>query len=366
MDSTCLCGFYFVCFRMQRFKLTRCHPLYLVIVVVVGLTVFNSVLYEPQLGDGRVFPIAAYTDQKVKSAADVSIAWSNLKQAAAGGKHPCEDMNVNRLVQAVLDGAVLCPGSKGYKESVTIFNTALRVMPKIVFRPVNERDVTVAMMLAVKYGLVVTVKNGGHNPAGFSLNQGGMVVDMKHMKKVFWSNEPDNALHAQGGARWSDVHGVIKERGRSIVGGGCPQVGVTGLALGGGVGWTSRYRGLVSDNLLAARIVFPNGTLTAIDSKDNSELLWALRGGGGSNFGVVTEVVLKTFPAEKKYFAGSFCFDRHPDSFKDIIEVLQSMINGEFDLDDRLTMDLFMNRVPPTEDINESPATVRKESGISS
>lgn len=319
---------------------------------MVGLTAFNSVLYEPNYNYKGGLPIMGFTGFRPKSATDLSVAWKTLRQDEAGEKDPCEDYNANRLVQGVLDGPFLCPGSNGYMKTIKVFNTALQIKPKVVIRPQTEEDVSAAVKLAQKYGLIVTVKNGGHNPAGFSLHQGGMVIDMKLMKRVSWAKEQGDVLSSQGGARWSDVHAVVEERSRAIVGGGCPQVGVVGLALGGGVGWLSRSRGLVSDNLLAARIVFPNGTLATVNSQNNPELLWALRGSGGSNFGVITEVLLKTFPAEKEYFAGSFCMDRHPDSLRDILVILQKMINGEFDLDKRLTMDMFMSRLPPTPENN--------------
>lgn len=240
-----------------------------------------------------------------------------------------------------------CPGDEMYNTCMRVFNSALKgLRPLAVVRPRDASDIKTSLVKAAQAGLQVTVKNGGHNPAGHALNDKGMVIDMKDMNSVTWGGDSGLDIISGGGATWEQVHKVLQEKPRTIVGGGCPQVGVVGLALGGGVGWLSRSRGLVSDNVLSLKIVFPNGTLAIVDDERNSELMWALRGAGGSNFGVVTEVRLRTFPGQPEYFAGVYCYEKEPVDLRSTLELVQSVMNGDLDLDDRLTMDMFMSRVP--------------------
>lgn len=268
---------------------------------------------------------------------------------------PCEDSPAKEYLLNQLDGRMLCHSflsSRSYTSQFPIFNRRLSVNPKLIITPTSVEDIALGLKLAKKLNLTVTVRDGGHNPAGFSLNEGGLVIDMAFLRKVefvsessdpVWKNYEDDFIVAQGGAVWSDVHTVLKRRHPlSIVGGGCPSVGVVGLALGGGIGWSSRHRGLVSDNMLAVKLVFPNGTLAVIEEEANPELMWALRGAGGSNFGVIVEVVLRTFPAQHRYLAGQFAIMRHPSDAEDIVNLYGSQILNR-ELDHRLTIDLFFS-----------------------
>ncbi|GMH38605.1 hypothetical protein BSKO_06489 [Bryopsis sp. KO-2023] len=331
----------------------RCrNSLFLVVVAMVGVTLLNSILYHPHLVSTvqqRRSPGSNLVFLNGSSQAMNAVGTSELHLPDMGTdkSSPCNDLIARKIIQAALDGPLLCPDSKAYDEAAMVFNSALKISPGAVIRPTHEGDVLVAMQVAAKYDLVVTVKGGGHNPAGFALNEGGLVIDMKYMDKIWKEDASGSLIRAQGGANWGETYKLMREIRRSVVGGGCPTVGVAGLALGGGVGWLSRSRGLVSDNMMEVKIAFPNATMGVIDAQGYPDLLWALRGAGGSNFGVVTEVLLKTHPAEDKYFAGNFCFERNLGNFRDVLELHRDMINGKVKVDDRLTMDLFMSRIPP-------------------
>ena len=238
-------------------------------------------------------------------------------------KDPCFDEEAIGYLNSHFLGPYLCPKSaESYLSRYPLFNLAISAKPKMVMMPVILNDIRLAVKLAKQQNMTVTVRNGGHNPAGFSISEGGMVIDMVYFSGVHFADEgasdecerqwvtrfPSNAIVAQGGSIWKDVHPLLEERSRSAVLGGCPTVGVVGLALGGGIGWMSRHRGLVSDNVLSVRMVLPDGKVAIVDDTNDPELMWALRGAGGSNFGVVTDLILRTYPAYPSYLAGHIAF----------------------------------------------------------
>jgi diketogulonate reductase-like aldo/keto reductase len=143
-----------------------------------------------------------------------------------------------------------------------------------------------------------TIVSGGHNAAGYNLNSGGVVLNFQEM--TFLKVDKENlVMTAQSGVRWSAVYPQLNNTGIGVTGGGCSHVGVAGFTLGGGWSWLSRSYGLASDNLLNAKIVLANGTLisvnkhTAARNSDVADLWFALRGGGGGNFGVLVELQMK-------------------------------------------------------------------------
>ena len=143
-----------------------------------------------------------------------------------------------------------------------------------------------------------TIVSGGHNAAGYNLNTGGVVLNLQDMQ--FLKVDKENlVMTAQAGVRWEAVYPQLNNTGIGVTGGGCSHVGVAGFTLGGGWSWISRSYGLASDNLLDATVVLSNGTIisvnkdTAARNSEVSDLWFALRGGGGGNFGVVVELQMK-------------------------------------------------------------------------
>ena len=310
--------------------------------VFLGVLSLNAFLYQPAVrrsapvvhGD---VPRKQITLKEGQQGRPTELAVANL-----GGAPPlCNNELALKALQAKLDGTLLCKGSASFKKSTQVFNLLVKKEPSIIVQPSSVGDIGVALRVAGQFNLTVTVKCGGHNPAGFALNNGGMVIDMVHMRRV--RPESDSSIRAEGGALWSDVHKVLEVTDRSIVGGGCQVVGVVGLALGGGVGWTSRHRGLVAHNVLSATVVLPNSTVVDVDHENHPDLFWALKGAGGSNFGVVSSVKMRTFPAHDRYFAGQKCFVRQGNDTADVMEAYGKVVSS-LNLDDRLTVDLFVSR----------------------
>lgn len=301
---------------------------------------------------------------------------------------PCTNKEAARFLKNHLKDEFICPTSaKEYFSEHPIFNSAVSVKPKIVVTPKNINDIAISLQLAKQQDLTVTIKDGGHNPAGFSMNQDGMVIDMAKLKGVHFVDEmkdmscqcwtlqfPPNAIVAEGGTIWKDVHPKGEERNLGVIGGGCPTVGVAGLAVSGGISWISRNRGLVSENVLAYRIVLPDGQVKVVTEQSDPDLMWALGGAGGSNFGVVTDVVLQTFPLEQEsIFAGSlrlercvvsplcwkatFWMFRKVEKVAELIDLyVATVLKGN--LDRRATCDMFVGRTLTSERETKTMVTI--------
>ena len=140
-----------------------------------------------------------------------------------------------------------------------------------------------------------------------SIGSDGFVIYLSEMAQVI-IDETSKVIHIQAGARWGDIYNKTGSD-YLIVGGLCLSVGVSGYTLGGGYGLLSRYHGLAVDNLLSATMVTANGSsVVAANSTVNPNLFWALRGGGGGNFGAVTQFTFKLHPIHPNYVSGIIKF----------------------------------------------------------
>jgi FAD/FMN-containing dehydrogenase len=197
-----------------------------------------------------------------------------------------------------LAGPLLESGDPGYDRSLVIDNGRIDLRPGVVAMCVNTQDVITAYEFAIEHDMPFTVRGGGHSAAGYCLNQGGMVIDLTSMtakrldadRQVCW---------AQTGNRWHDLYIFLQSTGTGFIpiGGGCPTVGIPGFMLGGGLSFVSRSYGLSIDNLVSIDLVTPDGKLRRISadskSKEEQDLWWACRGGGGGNFGIAVAFELR-------------------------------------------------------------------------
>jgi hypothetical protein len=191
-------------------------------------------------------------------------------------------------------GQILTPGSAGYGSARRGFNARFhRLQPQAVVRCRTPQDVARTLAFTVKNGIGVAIRGGGHCFAGHSTST-GVIIDLSLMTSVRVSGE---TATIGAGAQLGHVYGVLDGTGRTIPGGTCPSVGIAGLALGGGLGILGRQYGVTSDRLTAARVVLASGEIIDCDEHRHPELLWALRGAGAGNFGVVTSLTLRTVPA---------------------------------------------------------------------
>jgi FAD/FMN-containing dehydrogenase len=171
--------------------------------------------------------------------------------------------------------------------------------PALIVRAADAADVAAIVRFAGEHELTLSVRGGGHNVAGFGVNDGGVVLDLSQMRGV--QVDPAGKLaRVQGGATLSDLDQATHPFGLATVGGFVSTTGVGGLTLGGGLGHLTRRFGLACDNLLSAEIVTADGRLLTASATEHPDLFWAIRGGGG-NFGVVTSFAFQLHPVDMVY-----------------------------------------------------------------
>jgi FAD/FMN-containing dehydrogenase len=200
------------------------------------------------------------------------------------------------LLRQQLGGKLLAPTDAGYDNARLVFNPLFDDRrPQAVVRCATPDDVQACVAFARKNpALRLAARSGGHSYAGYSSPDKGLVVDLRAMKSVVVN--PDGTTVVGAGARLFDVYSAVAAAGRCLPAGSCPSVGVSGLTLGGGIGVMARLHGLTCDALVAADIVLSDGTRKTVSAENDPDLFWALRGGGGGNFGIVTSF---TFAAPK-------------------------------------------------------------------
>src|SRR5271167_2378767 len=187
---------------------------------------------------------------------------------------------------AELRGTLIDTNSPNYDQARTIWNAMIDRRPGLIARCCGAADVISAVRFAREHGVVVAVRGGGHNIAGSGICDGGLVIDLSLMKSVRVDPASQRAW-VEPGATLADVDKETQAFGLVVPTGINSTTGIAGLTLGGGFGWITRKFGLTIDNLLSADVVTADGDLVHATAKENPDLFWALRGGGG-NFGVVT------------------------------------------------------------------------------
>src|SRR4029077_6329859 len=196
--------------------------------------------------------------------------------------------------QTAFRGEVIQPGDSGYETARKIWNASIDKHPGIIARCSGMADVVAAVNFARENELLVAVRGGGHNVSGKALCDDGIVIDLSGMKGIY-VDAKNHTARVQGGATLGDVDRETHLFGLAVPAGIISKTGIGGLTLGGGVGWLVRKYGLTCDNVLSFEIVTADGKVLVASAKENQDLFWALRGGGG-NFGVVTSFEYRLHP----------------------------------------------------------------------
>ena len=196
-----------------------------------------------------------------------------------------------------LSGRLSVPGGATYGVDHQLYDPLFdSVRPAAIAFCATEDDVARSVDFAREQGLPLAARSGRHSYAGYSTTT-GLVLDVSAMSRVRLAH--GNVATVGAGARLIDLYTKLASQAVSIPAGSCPTVGVAGLALGGGIGVMDRLWGLTSDNMTGARLVTAAGEVVPADASTNPDLFWACRGGGGGNFGVVTEFSFRTFPVRE-------------------------------------------------------------------
>jgi FAD/FMN-containing dehydrogenase len=194
-------------------------------------------------------------------------------------------------LQADLDGKVITPGDPRYDDARGVFFSGFDRRPAAIVRVADAADVSRVVNLARETGAELAVRSGGHSRAGHGTSDGGIVLDLSEMNAVEVDADGHTAW-AQTGAKAGDYTRATGEHGLATGLGDTPSVGLGGITLGGGIGYLVRKHGLTIDDVLGAEVVTADGELLKVDEESNTDLFWALRGGGG-NFGVATRLQLR-------------------------------------------------------------------------
>ncbi|KAJ6574991.1 FAD-binding domain-containing protein [Mycena capillaripes] len=215
-----------------------------------------------------------------------------------------------------------------WQNSTTPYNTRFHYNPSARVYPIQTIDVSKAIQCAQKYGVHVSALSGGHSysASGFGSRNGTLVIDFRDMTQVGDYSPSDETVTVQPGIHLGDMALELYDKyGRAVAHGQCPYVGLGGHACNGGWGLGSRSWGLVIDQTIGAELVFANGTIARVSQTENSEIFWAIRG-GGSAFGIVTQFTLKTHKAPDTVVRFAFNFldlDRSPDRFARVLSAYQ-------------------------------------------
>ena len=194
-----------------------------------------------------------------------------------------------------LQGTLVRPGSPQYQTAYQLYSPRFDgIHPQAVAYCASPADVQLCLSFVRKFNLPLAARGGGHSYAGYSTTT-GLVIDVTRMNAIQVNTNVGNAV-VGAGARLIDVYAAVSQHGTIIPAGSCPTVGVAGVTLGGGIGVLGRKFGLTCDNLLAAQVVAADGSILTCDASTNPDLFWALRGGGGGNFGVVTSFTFQMHP----------------------------------------------------------------------
>jgi FAD/FMN-containing dehydrogenase len=197
-------------------------------------------------------------------------------------------------LRSKLAGGLVRPGGDGYATAKRAFNPLFDGNNPVAVASAKSAQDVQASVQAAAGRVTLAARSGGHCYAGYSVPEGGLVIDVSGIDKV---DIRGTQAVIGAGAKLKDVYAGLAAAGRALPAGSCPTVGIAGLTLGGGIGVLSRKYGLTCDHLSSAQVVTADGKLVTASASSEPDLFWALRGGGGGNFGIVTEFTFDTDPA---------------------------------------------------------------------
>jgi FAD/FMN-containing dehydrogenase len=243
-------------------------------------------------------------------------------------------------LKARLRGTVLVQSDAAYHDSRTVWNAMIDRRPALVVHCVGVADVLAAVQFARERRLLLCIKGGGHNIAGFATADGAVMLDMSAMRGV-WVDSAGKVAHAQAGCLLGDVDRETQLHGLAAVLGFVSLTGIAGLTLGGGFGYLTRRWGWTSDNVLGFDLVTADARMVRASHEHNADLFWALRGGGG-NFGVVTGIDYALRPVGPEIVGGMVAW--HASDAPKVLELYRTLAESA---PPELTLVTMMRLAPP-------------------
>ncbi|MFD1342231.1 FAD-dependent oxidoreductase [Litorisediminicola beolgyonensis] len=212
--------------------------------------------------------------------------WRALKHTETG-LLSYSDEQLARL-ESRLAGSLQQPGYPGYNDDRMVFMHTEQHYPQLIVHATCDTDVVAALDFARARGLAVTCRSGGHSTAGYSVND-QLVIDTSRMDHVLIDRERRTARVGPG-VNFRKFNLMLDAARLHVPGGGCETVCVAGYMMGGGYGFSSRLFGMNSDHVIGVRLAKPDGTIVHARKGHHEDLLWAIRGGTGNQFGVLLEI----------------------------------------------------------------------------
>jgi FAD/FMN-containing dehydrogenase len=213
--------------------------------------------------------------------------------------------DVYREIRAHFKGTLLRPDDADYGRSAPIWNGMFQRRPGIIARCSNVADIQTCLRAATVSKVVTAVRCGGHSLAGLSTCDDGLVIDLSAFREVRVDSSARKARFG-GGCLLGTVDSATQREGMAFPAGVVSHTGAGGLVLGGGTGWLNRLYGLSCDNVEGFSLITADGSVLRANAKENPDLFWALRGGGG-NFGIVTEFEVRLHPVTGVIFGRGLC-----------------------------------------------------------
>lgn len=228
-------------------------------------------------------------------------------------------------------GELLRPSDAGYTTARRVHNGLIDKRPALIARCRGVTDIVEALATARDLGMEVAVRGGGHNVAGKSTIDGGVVIDLSLMKGMHVDVRSQSA-RAQGGLTWNGFNRETQLHGLATTGGVVSSTGIAGLTLGGGIGWLMGKHALALDNLLSVDVVLAEGRAIRASQDEHPDLFWALRGGGG-NFGIASSFEYRLHPIGPIITGGLIAYPI--DQAWDVVRNFRDVAS---DLSDEVTM----------------------------
>lgn len=193
---------------------------------------------------------------------------------------------------------IMVPTDRSFSNYEVAFNKRHATVPTVRVLCKTPEAISICVKWAQQFSIPLAMRSGGHSYEGFSQTT-GLVIDTRLMNQIHIGTNQISSFKVQAGAQLGNIYQELSKHQLVIAAGSCPSVGVSGHTTGGGYGLLSRSFGLACDQLISAQMVNADGNILSLSDASNQDLFWAVRGGGGGSFGVVTEFEFKPTPLQK-------------------------------------------------------------------